>query len=160
MPIKQRARVLGLVARAAWLTRYSPGFHTLAAVIEARKYELLTVVAVGDDAGIGGVADVFRRERGATGEVCQHPGRHLVEHHHPDHGRLRGCGAGNRPRPDNRRVDSNSGHRILRPARGHPGVKFLGKYNTAGSTKPESAPTAAKRYTSDGRDDRIPTGPE
>ena len=46
MPIKQRARVLRLVARAAWLTRYSPGFHTLAAVIEARKYELLTVVAV------------------------------------------------------------------------------------------------------------------
>ena len=39
-------RAVRLVARAARLTRYSPGFHTLAAVIEARKYELITVVAV------------------------------------------------------------------------------------------------------------------
>ena len=39
-------RALRFVARAARLTRYSPGFHTLAAVFAAIKYELLTVVAV------------------------------------------------------------------------------------------------------------------
>ena len=39
-------RALRLVARAARLTRYSPGMQTMAAAIAARKHELYTVVAV------------------------------------------------------------------------------------------------------------------
>ncbi len=39
-------RALRLVARAARLTRYSPGMRTMGAAITARKHELLTVVAV------------------------------------------------------------------------------------------------------------------
>ena len=141
-------RALRLVARAARLTRYSPGFHTLAAVIEARKYELLTVVAVLVVMLVLAASLMYFAEKEAQPEkFASIPAAMWWRHHHPDHCRLRGCGAGNRPRPDNRRVDSNSRHRILRPARRHTGVEFLGANTTPPAARNPNLPPLRRRDT-------------
>ena len=123
------------------------GVSHLGGRYRGQKVRTLTVVAVLAVMLVLAASLMFYAEKEAQPEkFASIPGRHVVEHHHPDHGRLRGRGAGNRPRPDNRRVDSNSGHRILRPARRHTGVEFLGA-NTTPPARNQNLPPLRRRNT-------------
>ena len=97
------------IFRVLKLVRYFRALRLLGHVIADRKEELVSIflVLLILLAPLL-VADVPRRARGPARGLYQHPGHHVVEHRHLDHGWLRRHLSNHRPRPDHRR-----GHRHL-----------------------------------------------
>ena len=136
-------RAVRLLARAARLSRYFTGLRTLGGVLQAKRYELFTVMLVLVVLLILASSLMFFAEHTVQpGGVLQHTRGHVVDHRHLDHCGLRRCLPHYVGGEDSGRVYRHLGYRVLRPASGDPGVPGSWRKYSDGRKVPGSAPTA------------------